>query len=309
MSKSIATHIATKHGYPDLIKLLAQDLNGADFNSLLLEVFSRRLEQITPPALLKQYEANRLVKPASVNVIRLKEQELDVLKLWNSLGFEPVELAPVAQLGSCSVVATAAQQKILSALRNSEVQADPTNALALHYAYLKKTKRLQTACRFTSIIRLLRTGALKNPAHTPHFSMACLVTADRDKGNFEFEQKALLQHFNAHAQLLAKNYGITDISFSIIPLNGYKNGESLLAACTNYLKTQGFAFKTTIAAKNEMQNYYKGLQFKTYMTLKGETIEIGDGGLVDWTQQLLGNTKERLFTSAIGVQLLHYLSN
>jgi hypothetical protein len=38
--------------------------------------------------------------------------------------------------------------------------------------------------------------------------------------------------------------------------------------------------------------------------INGREFEIADGGLVDWTQQLLGNHKERMLISGFGLQLL-----
>jgi hypothetical protein len=37
-------------------------------------------------------------------------------------------------------------------------------------------------------------------------------------------------------------------------------------------------------------------------------IEIGDGGLLDWTQQLLTNRKERMMTMGIGFSVLHIIT-
>jgi hypothetical protein len=35
-----------------------------------------------------------------------------------------------------------------------------------------------------------------------------------------------------------------------------------------------------------------------------ETVEVGDGGIVDWTQRLVGSRKERLMTSGLGIERL-----
>lgn len=51
--------------------------------------------------------------------------------------------------------------------------------------------------------------------------------------------------------------------------------------------------------------YYDGPCF--HIKLKnaaGESFMLADGGLVNWTQRLLGDSKERLMTSAIGTELL-----
>ncbi len=306
MSTHIAEHIANKIGHPQLIEVLAEELNGTDLNSLLLAVFNQRLAKQTPTGLLKQYGQNRLVKPAAVNVLQLKAQELATLQFFSQQHFEPVELSPVAQLGTCSVFGITNQQKVLTALRNAEVQADATNALAIHYAFLKKNNvKMYGTYRFATVNRLLRTPLTAIEGHTPHFSIGCLVTAGVDTGNFEFEKLALSEHLSTHLQLLNQIYQIKEVSFSIIPLN-LENDDKMLETCLTHLKQQAL-FDIKVKPKNTSQNYYQGIQIKTHICVNDKQIEIGDGGFVDWSQQLLGNQKERMFTSAIGIQYLHIL--
>jgi hypothetical protein len=51
--------------------------------------------------------------------------------------------------------------------------------------------------------------------------------------------------------------------------------------------------------------YYQGPCFHIKMNNHaGESFMLADGGFVDWTQLLLGDTKERLMTSAIGTELI-----
>ncbi|KQB98835.1 hypothetical protein [Pedobacter sp. Hv1] len=308
MSTNIAEHIASKMGYPQLMELLGEELSGTALNSLLLAVFNQRMATQAPTSLLKQYAQNRLVKPAAVNVLRLKTQELATLQFFCSQRFEPIELSPVAQLGTCSVFGITNQQKVLTALRNSEVQADATNSLALHYAFLKKNNvKMFGTHRFATVNRLLRTPLTEIEGHTPHFSIGCLVTAGVDTGSFEFEKLALYEHLSTHAQLLKNIYQCKEVSFSIIPLNLDGNGERMLEFCLAHLKAQMPGFEISVKANNPTQNYYQGLQVKTHIQINGAQIDIGDGGFVDWSQQLLGNKKERMFTSAIGIQYLHVL--
>jgi hypothetical protein len=37
---------------------------------------------------------------------------------------------------------------------------------------------------------------------------------------------------------------------------------------------------------------------------RGEQFALADGGFVNWTRRLLGDSKERLMTSAIGAELI-----
>ena len=48
------------------------------------------------------------------------------------------------------------------------------------------------------------------------------------------------------------------------------------------------------------KGYYPGLCFHVFVeTASGEYLELADGGVVDWTQALLGSIKERLVISGI----------
>jgi hypothetical protein len=45
--------------------------------------------------------------------------------------------------------------------------------------------------------------------------------------------------------------------------------------------------------------------FKVFVTTaNGDRLEVADGGLVDWTQQLVQSRKERMMISGLGVERL-----
>ena len=193
MKKDIGEHIISKLDLPDIVKILSDELSGSELNTILLEVFNRRIQQETPSSLLNKYEGNKLVKPANIDVLRYKEQELTCYKVLASRGFEPIEHSPAAQLGTSSVVATVDQKKVLTALRNTEMQADPTNATALHYASLKKKGGLDSRTyNYSNISRIIRTQVFDNPNFTPHFSVICLISCGKDTGSFILKKRNYL---------------------------------------------------------------------------------------------------------------------
>jgi hypothetical protein len=49
------------------------------------------------------------------------------------------------------------------------------------------------------------------------------------------------------------------------------------------------------------RGYYIGVCFKVCTTINDTRFEVGDGGLFDWTQKLVGSSKERLFISGVGL--------
>ena len=57
--------------------------------------------------------------------------------------------------------------------------------------------------------------------------------------------------------------------------------------------------------RTRARGYYDGALLEIAATdHEGQELGLVDGGLTDWTQRLLSNRKERLFTSGIGLGLL-----
>lgn len=302
MADLISQKISDKTGIPHLVELLSEQLSSTELSSLLMEVYHQKSMHIPAPTLLQQYRDNIYVKPADTDMIVLLEKELQLLRYLKEQGYDPVELSPIAQFGSCSVVGTVNQKKILSAIRHTEVLADATNALALHIAHehLSGTAAAPGRIRYCTVQRHIRAMQLPpGKGYTPHFKIACMVAAGKDTGGFAFERETFREQLLHIYHLLTTMFEIENIYFKIQPRSGYKDGPALIAAVT-----ADFPFKIVTEPAPAENNYYKGLQFKTVITVAGNEIEIADGGLVDWTQQLTGNKKERFFISGIGLSLL-----
>jgi histidyl-tRNA synthetase len=60
----------------------------------------------------------------------------------------------------------------------------------------------------------------------------------------------------------------------------------------------------SIDSEYDENNYYKGIHFKMYMKKDNQSIEIGDGGFVDWIQKMTGSKKERCLISGISLDRL-----
>lgn len=46
--KDIGEHIISKLDLPDIVKILSDELSGSELNTILLEVFNRRIQQKRP---------------------------------------------------------------------------------------------------------------------------------------------------------------------------------------------------------------------------------------------------------------------
>ena len=310
MSYAIIKKILDRIGQPNLIHLLSNELSGTELNSLLLEVFNQRTATVSPTQMLNLYQLNRFVKPAELPVIELKKEELDLLTIFNQYGFEPIELSPIAVLGACSTVARADQKKILTALRGTEVLADATNSIALHISDLKKRKVLipqpHEKIRFSTIQRHVRTQSITGKGFTPHFKIGCLVTSGLDTGSFSFEKEALSEHLHIMKVLYANYYKVNEVSFKFLCRQGYPDSHVLAKKIQEYIVQQHPDININIIENPEKEiGYYKGIQYKVDIKLNGKNYEIGDGGFVDWTQQLLQNKKERLLITGFGFEFMY----
>ena len=312
MFPTIVTKILNRIGHPELIHVLAEKLSGTELNSLLLEVFNQRASTVSPPELLNQYQLNRFVKPADLPVLELKRMELDLLELFQQHFFHPLELSPVAAFGACSSVGTVNQKKVLSALRGTEVLADATNSVALHICDLKQRKvwtpnHPTDKIRFSSIHRHVRTQQIAGKGFTPHFKIGCLVTAGYDSGSFTFEKESLCEHISAMKALYLDYYKVEDLRFRFLCRNvGYPESQKLAQEVKGFVLGQHPELNITIIDHPEKENvYYKGIQYKVDIRVNGKEYEIGDGGFVDWTQQLLQNKKERMLSTGIGFDFMY----
>jgi len=311
-TNGFVNNILKRIGQPHLIDLLAHKVSGTELNSILLEVFRERCQTMTPGTLMRSYHQNKFVKPGDLPALQLKQIELDLSHLFNESCFESLELSPVSVLGSCSVVGLASQHKILSALRGTEVMADATNALALHIAEQKqqgfwKPESSSDMMKFSVIQRHLRTQSISAKGFTPHFKIACLVSAGTDTGSYAFEKKSLMDHISLIKNLFLSYYKVQRISFRFICRpEGYKDAVAMTAAVNEFITNELPGTEVQIIYASEKSNaYYKGLQYKIDIEHNNRTYEIGDGGFVDWTQQLLQNKKERMLSTGIGFEFLY----
>jgi hypothetical protein len=77
---------------------------------------------------------------------------------------------------------------------------------------------------------------------------------------------------------------------------------SARTACSRRHAAAGFALD--LARERALDYYNEACLSISLQTAQGETLELADGGFTDWTQQLLGNRKERLLISGIGLERL-----
>ena len=307
----IAKSILKKIGEDDIIEKLTEKLSLSELNSLLLEILRKASEKISPAELMRNYEKNRFVSFSSYDPVAFKEDEISLLKLAKESGFMPMELSPVSPLGTCSAIATVDQNKILSAVRGTEVVADATNVLALECSRKRKKSNFDNSIiHLCTIHKHIRAQSIGNtPGFTQHFKIFCAVSSGKDAGDFQFEKQSLLKHLSLYEKYLKEELRIPNLTVRFKALSG-KDKNRLCISVSEFIESQlkSFQYEKIEVAQSEQQ-YYQQLQFKILLRVNGNEFDIGDGGFVDWTQKLTGNNKERFLISALGNELLYKIIN
>ncbi|MDA0179421.1 hypothetical protein OJ997_03865 [Solirubrobacter phytolaccae] len=316
MSELLA-RIERDAGLPGLAEALAAMAPSA-LRSVLLEATSGQAARRDPAGLLAQAGRDGTVRPEASDARVL--HALDGHALDAARGFEAVELAPVAPLGTNAVLGGIAQNNVLSTVRNTEVLADPTAALALEAALRRRAGETGTV-RLCAVGRVLRLQPLGDkPGYTPHFRLFGLVSAGRATAEHGFEVAALAEHVRVQLRLLAAVGldGEVELSDTRLPrLEGMRGRahdpveSSLVDEFPGDAPVELQRLASALPGarfdlhRPEGLGYYDGPMLRVCVTdAAGVRYAIGDGGLVDWTQRLLANRKERLVISGLGLGLL-----
>lgn len=294
--------VLERAGGAQLLDLLADELAGTDLTTLLLEVFRRRAERLTPAEVMRRYRSDRFVAPAPTGFAALRGAE-DALLSALPGGFEVLVLAPLVPLAAHTAVSTVDPRKVIATVRGNEVAADPTNGLALEAsvrrsAALSADPRSREPIRLAASQRVVRAQRFDGAGMLAHFQLFGMVTAGRDTGDRSFEQQHLLEHLRFAARALTAA-GVQHTQLKLTCLN--EAARPVIEHVDRELAGLPGVSVLEDPDRATGRGYYTGLCFKVHAEIAGRFKEIGDGGFVDWTRQLTGSHKERLLISGFGV--------
>jgi hypothetical protein len=279
---------------------LAQGLAASELWSLLLGVAEQRAAQRSPGQVQQQWERDRFVCPAYIDQRTLNQ--LDSHLLAAASAFDALELSPLAPLGSCSAIALASQNKIVSTVRGTEVVSDPTNLLALESA--RRLRKNGQAVKLTTNHRCVRAQAVPNHAgYAAHFRLFCITSAGHERKDQAFLVESLSEHIQTHLSALNRleqhGYGFPDRRLKILATPERKALGERIA---------GGVGETPVVFETLTHDYYDGLRFMiSARSREGEHMPLIDGGAFDWLRKLTSNHKLVFVASALGSQLAAYL--
>lgn len=186
---------------PGLLEALTERLSPTDLQTLLLEVYRRRADAVTPSRLLARYEDNRFVVKSPVDPFDLARLETAAHERLTAHGITSLALSPVTPLGTNSAIATVDQNKVLTTIRNTEVVSDATNVLALECAVrrralLRRDPRSRGRVRLAATHRVIRAQPFEGRGTMAHFALLSLCTAGGDEGSLRFETSMLAEQIS-----------------------------------------------------------------------------------------------------------------
>jgi hypothetical protein len=283
---------------------LAKGLAASELWSLLLGVAEQRAAQRSAADVQRQWEKDRFVCPSYVDQRTLNQLDGHLLAVASA--FEALELSPLAPLGSCSAIALASQNKIVSTVRGTEVVSDPTNLLALESARRLRQNGTQTI-KLATNHRCVRAQAVpKRAGYAAHFRLFCIASAGHERKDQGFLVESLSDHIQTHLSALNRleehGYGFPDRSLKILTTPERKALGERIAGGVRSLDRTSVVFETLT------HNYYDGLRFMiSARSPSGEHMPLIDGGAFDWLRKLTSNNKLVFVASGLGSQLAAHL--
>ncbi|MDG9675499.1 hypothetical protein [Micromonospora sp. DH14] len=281
---------------PEGTRTALAGLSGADLRTLLLAVARDRAAAVRPSEVVRRWREDRFVRPAGADPRVLARVEA---RMWQLLPADVsgVELSPVVPVGTCSAVARGGQNRIVTTMRASEVLSDPTNALAVEAAV---RRRRQSEVHLAAVHRVLRAQDFGAGA-SAHFRLFALVSSARDTGSGGTEARLLVRHLSYWRTVLAElapsavpQLHVTHFDDQVVRERLADTVRPALAGGTVPLVDE--------PGRTRGRGYYTGCALR--ISLLGGDLEIGDGGLTDWTARLTGDAKERCLISCLATERL-----
>jgi hypothetical protein len=287
-----------EHVGPAAFEQLATGLAGSELHSVLLHVMKRRADARAPRDILAQYERDAFCAPATLD--QRTAVAIDGHLLAAAAEFEAVELSPVAPLGVASAMAETDQNRVLSALRMTEIVADPTNVLALECA--RRVRGAPDArVHLATSQRVIRAQPVpKVKGFSRHFRIFVLASGGRETKDHGFTVESIVLHVRTMLAALRR-----------LATQGYAFGAPRVQLATT---TERRAIGDRVAAalggdvgRGDLDHpYYSGgVRYQIWVTAPdGESLPLVDGGVFGWLATLASDRRAAFVATGAGAELI-----
>jgi hypothetical protein len=247
---------------------------------------------------LAQYLRDPFCAPAEIDL--RTSLAVDGHLLAAAGNFEALDLSPVAPLGVSSTIAETGQNRVLSALRMTEVVSDPTNVLALECARRLRADQ-GSPVHLATCQRVLRAQPVPRlPGYSQHFRIFVLASGGREAREHAFTVQTVVMHVHTMLRALDR-----------LEHHGYTFGQrrmELLATPERRAVGDRIAESLEVAVTRKPLDhaYYSGgLRYQIWTTAPdGSELPLIDGGAFDWLTSLAANRRAVFIASGAGAQLI-----
>lgn len=289
----------------DNIKDKLLHMNNDSINQILLETFRIRSQEIIASDLLKKYiNNNEFFGPSE---IPLKKINAYNILFCNSIPehYKCIDLSPINPLGTNSSITNLSQNLVLSTIKNSEVCGDPTTALTLEVAkirksYMNKNEFINNSVDLATISKVLRMQQFdKNKGYMQHFNLFGLSSGGRKTNECDYNLIKLKEHIMIWLNLCENlkkcgfdfgkiEVGITSINLlEILIKEGFIQRKNITENSLNdefdLLEKNSINLPKKIYSYNDISKYHLEL-YKLYY-LKKEFTEIEEKIIKDLNQK------------------------
>jgi len=284
---------------PVTYEALTDGLPASRLWSLLLDAAEARAVRRRPAELMEQWDRDRFVQPGIVD--QRTFVDIDGHLLTAASAFESIELSPVAPLGVCAIMGHASQHKVLSALRGTELVADPTNVMALECARRLHRDPAATV-RLATSHRCVRAQPVpKRRGLSANFRIFCLASAGVERQSHAFVVDAMAEQMKVMLDVLDRlekhGFAFPDRRITLLSTQDrIALGDRIVAALGGAVVTR---------AALEHPYYNQGLRFQiAARSNEGTEMPLIDGGAFDWVAKLTSNRRAVYVASGLGSQLV-----
>jgi hypothetical protein len=292
--------VVNKVGEPDIVRTLASELTASDLTTLLMAAAGERASNVDGSDVLARYGSDRFSRPGTVPFRRLREIEDRFISAVPE-SWDWVVVSPLVPFGAHVALGEISQNWVVTTVRANEAAADPTVALALEAAERRRdSRRRQTdePQRLATMQRIVRGQLYKSPKAFAHFSICGLVSAGRSQPREQFDTQELQRHLAIYVAALSQVAESVEIVLSIAHT---RPGHNLVESVGQQWQGQADVTVREDRERLPQQRYYRRGCFKVNAVIRGETLEIADGGFTDWTERMLDDRHERLLISGAGL--------
>src|SRR5262249_23791939 len=153
--------------------------------------------------------------------------------------------------------------------------------------------------------RVLRGQAFTAPGLTAHFTLFALVSSARDEGSGRVEARMVADHLLFWARVLGELAPSADpyLAYTLFGASAVRQrvGDTVRPVL------RGAVELVEEPERTQGAHYYDKVALGLRAREDGQVVDLGDGGLTDWTARLLGDAKERCVISCLATERLAQL--